>query len=181
MRSAVLLITVLMFAFALGFFQEKVKISVNYLIEQGSSIDGFDSLSSSERQRAIEERRIHAPFDYYHNHTTVSWLFHFNIHELILMKWVITAGSLLLFAVVNIMLLSIVQSGFSLTRVVILTYIVLVSIAFGIYAFGIVANFREESYAFSRKILGALQSIIPSMVIWPATVLWNSTLKNKTE
>ena len=181
MKTAILLITVLIFALALGFFQEKIKISVNYLIEQGSAIPGFDSLSSAERQQAIEERRIHAPFDYYHNHTTVNWLFRFNSHELAFMKWVITSCSLVLFALINILLLAIVQKKFQLTRAVILTYAVLVSIAFGIYAFGIAANVRDEAYAFSRKILGALQSIIPAMIIWPATGLWNSSLKHKTE
>ena len=181
MKNAILLISVLIFALALGFFQEKIKIGVNYLIEHGSAISGYDGMSSSERQMVIEQRRIHAPFDYYHNHATMGWLFRFNLHELVLMKWVITALSLALFAGLNVLLLSIVQSEYSLTRAVLWTYAVLSSIAFSIYAFGILVDVRDEAYAFSRKILGALQSIIPSMIIWPAIGLWNSTRKKTRE
>ncbi|MFM7234692.1 MAG: hypothetical protein ACKO7B_09455 [Flavobacteriales bacterium] len=181
MRTAILLISVLIFAFALGFFQEKIKISVNYLIEQGAAISDYDTLSASERQLLVEERRIDAPFDYYHNHTTVAFFYRFNQGELARMKWLITAVSLVLFAFVNIVILSIIQSKYSITRFVLWTYAILVVIAFGIYAFGSLIDVKAEAYAFSRKVIGALQSIVPSMIIGPAIRLWNSTLTHTTE
>jgi len=181
MKRTFKLSALLILAFSVGFYQEKVKISVNYLIEYGSVISGFDTMTATERAQAIDQQRIHAPFDYYHNHSTADWLFRFTIRELTVLKWIITGCSLMVFAFLNLTILKVVQSTFSLTRFLILTYLVLVLFSFGIYAIGIAVHSVEEAYAFSRKIIGALQSIIPAMIIWPAVVLWSSTLKKHQE
>ena len=180
MKVWVRLFALLILALGLGFYQEQLKISINYLLEEGTNLSSYNEKNAIERKAWIENNRRDAPFDYYHNHTTIQWLYHFDMRQLSILKWVVTGFFLVAFCSLNITLLNTVQRGRSLTRLLMVTYAVLVSFAFLVYLSGKVTGFTNESYAFSRKIFGALQSIIPAMIIWPAAQVWELTyIKNK--
>jgi hypothetical protein len=181
MKAGVFIGLLVAAALILGFYQERLKISINYVIENSQLISGFFEMNEQQRKEAIEMHRVVAPFDYYHNHTTIPWLYRMELHQLAALKWIVTAFFLAAFCAFNIALLKTLQKGPSLTRAVLITYGVLVPFAFMIYLSGRFTGLSIESYAFSRKILGALQSVIPSMIIWPAAQLWVLNIKMKSE
>jgi hypothetical protein len=181
MKVWVRLIVLLILALGLGFYQEQLKISINYLLEEGAKVSGYDAKKPADREAWIEYNRRDMPFDYYHNHSTVPWLYRLDLHQLSVLKWIVTVFFLAAFCLFNIALLKTLQRDSSLTRVVVLTYGVLVPFAFLVYVSGRFTGLSIESYAFSRKILGALQSVIPAMIIWPAAQLWELNIKMKSE
>jgi hypothetical protein len=172
MKRSVALSFLFVLAIVSGFYQEKLKISINYILEQGIRYSDFYNLAPEQKQDLLERGRIDAPFDYYHNHKTISWLFNFNERELSLLKWVVTAVGLVWFLLLNIMILRLLNVQKEVVRVLPIIYLVLVVLAYSIYALGLVGFNQGHCYAVSRKIIGALQSIIPILIMWPAARLW---------
>jgi hypothetical protein len=46
-----------------------------------------------------------------------------------------------------------------------------------VYAIGIAGFGPNHCYAISRKIMGALQSVVPVLILWPAAKLWTLQYK----
>lgn len=175
MKKSVAVIFLFVLAIASGFYQEKLKISINYILEKGQIFPGYYELTPEKKEEFIRENRIDAPFDYYHNHTTVSWLYRLNQRELSIMKWVVTGAFLLWFLFMNILILRLLQVNQGALKLLPILYLALVLISFSIYAGGRVGLNEAHCYAVSRKIIGALQSVIPSLIIWPAARLWDNS------
>jgi hypothetical protein len=179
MKRTLLVIVVVIIALVSGFYQEKIKISVNYLLERGDQIPGYYEASPEQRQQWVEQTRLDTPFDYYHNHQTVSWLYSCNRSELNILKWGITFFFMGWFFVINWVLLLALNVRLTTERVLIWAYLAMSIIAFLLFAAGRGGSLEVHTYALSRKILGALQSIVPAMIIWPASVLWQQTKTSK--
>jgi hypothetical protein len=64
MRKTLLIGCLVVVAIALGFYQEQLKISINYILENAPRISGFYGLSAEHKHQAIEAQRFNAPFDY---------------------------------------------------------------------------------------------------------------------
>lgn len=90
MRSVVVL-AVLAFV-ALGFVQERLKVSLNYYLEVTASYPDFYELPPDRRDAWLNERQVIAPYDYYYNHERVSWYHQFSRSELQLLKWAFALG-----------------------------------------------------------------------------------------
>jgi hypothetical protein len=180
MKRTLLVMLIMVIALISGFYQEKIKISVNYLLERGDQIPGYYNANPEQRQQWIEQTRLDTPFDYYHNHSTVSWLYGYSRSELNFLKWGITIFFIGWFLLLNWAVLFALKVRSAAGRVLAWTYLSMSIIAFLLFAAGRGGNAEVHTYALSRKILGALQSIIPSMIIWPASVLWHQTKSSKS-
>ena len=169
MKRAITLLMLVLLAVVSGFYQEKLKISVNYILDEGSKMPGFFLLSPNEKMEWIEKARVSAPFDYYHNHHTISWLYHFDSKQLSMLKWAVTGFFLLWFLLLNTFLLKALSVPDDLIRYLPWVYGILIAVALLIYALAAFSGFQQSAYTLSRRIMGALQSVIPALIIWPAS------------
>ena len=169
MKRAISLLMLVLLAVVSGFYQEKLKISINYILDEGSKMPGFFLLSPNEKMEWIEKARVSAPFDYYHNHHTISWLYHFDSKQLSMLKWAVTGFFLLWFLLLNTFLLKALSVPDDLIRYLPWVYGILIAVALLIYALAAFSGFQQSAYTLSRRIMGALQSVIPALIIWPAS------------
>ena len=169
MKRAITLLMLVLLAVVSGFYQEKLKISINYILDEGSKMPGFFLLSPNEKMEWIEKARVSAPFDYYHNHHTISWLYHFDSKQLSMLKWAVTGFFLLWFLLLNTFLLKALSVPDDLIRYLPWVYGILIAVALLIYALAAFSGFQQSAYTLSRRIMGALQSVIPTLIIWPAS------------
>jgi hypothetical protein len=167
MRKMLLIGCLVAAAIALGFYQEQLKISINYILENAPRISGFYGLNEDQKHQAIEAQRFIAPFDYYHSHETLRWLYNLNELQLLRLKWAVTFVSLLVFFLINASLLRLLEGNSRVLTRLALIYIVFTALAFAIYAVGKLMSMPDQTYAISRRITGALQSLVPVMIVWP--------------
>jgi hypothetical protein len=175
MKRGLILLALVVLAMLSGFYQEKVKISINYILDQGSQIPGFYNLSPVEKQAQIEQARVNAPFDYYHNHNTISFLYRFDARQLSVMKWVVTGVFMGWFLLLNLSLLHTLRANTAVIHALPRLYLVVALFSLAVFAVGVVGFQKEKCYAVSREVMGALQSIVPVLIIWPASRLWDQT------
>lgn len=169
MKRAITLLILVLLAIVSGFYQEKLKISINYILDEGSKMQGFFLLSPNEKMEWTEKARVSAPFDYYHNHRTISWLYHFDSRQLSMLKWAVTGFFLCWFLLLNTFLLKVLSVPDDLIRYLPWVYCILIALALLIFAFAAFSGFQQSAYTISRRIMGALQSVIPVLIIWPAS------------
>ncbi len=175
MKRGLILLALVVSAMLSGFYQEKVKISINYILDKGSQIPGFYNLSPVEKQAQIEQARVNAPFDYYHNHKTISLLYRFDARQLSVMKWVVTGIFMGWFLLLNLSLLHTLRANTAVIHALPRLYLVVALFSLAVFAIGVVGFQKEKCYAVSREVMGALQTIVPVLIIWPASRLWNQT------
>jgi hypothetical protein len=154
-----------------GFYQEKLKISINYILDQTTGNPGFFDATPEQKSQWIEANRFDTPFEYYHNHHTVEWLYHLNHKELVLLKWAVTLVFSLMFFLLNMTLLSLLNPAVSSVKMLLWFYVGVAALAFSIYLIGLLFSEHIHFYAISRKLMGALQSLVPVMIIGPAIKL----------
>jgi hypothetical protein len=176
MRRFILITSLVATAIALGFLQEQLKVSINYILENAPGIPSFYMLNEQQKHEAIEGQRLVAPFDYYHSHNTLRVLYKLDQSELLRLKWIVTFSSLVVFFLLNALLLHQLEGNGRVWKWLALTYVAFTLLAFAIFAIGRWMNMPEETYAISRRITGALQSLVPVMILWPFLRL----LKQKT-
>lgn len=180
MKRTLFILGLVVAALVSGFYQEKLKISINYILDQGNTIPGFYESTPEQKHFSIERARVNAPFDYYHNHSTVAWLFGLNQRELSIMKWAVTVLFTVWFLALNMGLLHVLNATKAAVGKLPVIYMLLFGSSFAIYCVGIVGFHEAQCYAVSRKIMGALQSIVPVMVLFPASLLWELKTKSNT-
>lgn len=165
-----LLFVLIVFALGIGFYQEKLKVSINYLLDESAAIPDFYQLTAEQKMTVMEAQRKFAPFDYYHNHKTISWLYHLDYAGLKRMKWIVTGVFLLVFFLINAAVLRVFFGSFRTVKWLAYLYVALIALAVAVFFIGHMSGWEKQGYAISRKITGALQSLIPVMIFVPA--LW---------
>lgn len=178
MKRVFSIVLLIVLAVISGFYQEKLKVSVNYILEQGQKHPEYYTLDVESRRTFDEQNRLNAPFDYYHNHTTVSWLYRFDEKELSLLKWAITGSFIGWFLALNMLILKVLHVNENAFRMLPWIYLILTILSLAVYAAGMGFLDKQHCYAVSRKIMGALQSVIPAFVMWPAARLWDYSKSN---
>jgi hypothetical protein len=165
--------TVLIITFVvLGFFQELIKVNVNYVIEQGSLIEGFFEMGYEERITSLAESKRNNPFDYYHSHTPINALQLLGLGQLKALKWVLTILFVVIFFLLNRKALSWLIKDERMNKWLLSTYVISFGSAFFIYGLGYVFGSMDLFYNISRKMVGALQSPVPAMMNWAAWQLY---------
>ena len=174
MRNLFIIIALLV-GIVCGFFEEFVKININYTIEVGDHISGFYDQDITTKKQWVAETAIDAPFDYYHNHKRIDALLNLNKKELTLLKWLVTLVSIVVFLVINVIILKLITEDRKLIGWFVKLYCVFCLIAGLIFIFGKLTNTLSQSYAVSREIAGGLQSMVPLLIAVPGWWLWKKT------
>ncbi len=157
---------------SMGFFQEWVKVNINFTLEQAPRVDGFYSYTHEERSTYLEELRRNRPFDYYHSHYPIKALQYFNEGSLRKLKWVMTVVFVGWFYWINRWLVSKLIKDPRGRRWLLTTYVLSFIGAFIIYTMGWVFGSNDLFYNISRKMVGALQSPVPLMMNWAGWQLY---------
>lgn len=155
----------LILAVITGFVQERLKVNVNYLIENGDKMNGFFDQSAETKREWLEFSKIDAPYDYYHNHGRLEFLLNFSRKQLTILKWAITVIFVGVFLVINAYLLKGLTGSRDLLIWCVRLYLIFFALSFGIYLFGVLTGSATQAYGISRKIVGGLQSLIPFMIL----------------
>ncbi len=180
MKYRVAKITAIVFlAIVLGFLQENLKVSINYLLETGDKIPTFFQQDVNTKQSWLEQVRVNAPFDYYHNHRRIEWLYHCSRTQLNILKWIVTVFFVVIFMIINALLISWWTRNKKYFKWTIGLYVVFFAFAFVIYLGGHISGTSMQAYGVSRKIVGGLQSLVPLMILIPASWLLKKEIKKE--
>lgn len=174
----VLIISTLIIAIIFGFGLEMVKVNLNYILEFSNFIPDYNSLSQSERETGLQAIAIDAPYDYYHNHRKLPFLYAFDQPELNKLKWIVTVIGTGFFLIVHLLLVFWITNERRWVRWTLWLYAGFFLLSFVIYVFGKLTGTLDQAYGISRKIAGALQSLVPLMLLIPAWWIWKNE-KNK--
>ena len=146
---------------ALGFFQERVKISINFNLKSAGLIADYDSLDAESRMRAIQKSKIGKPYDYYYSHNSVNLLYRLNARELVVLKWL--ASVLFVFTHLGLGLWLLKALRLAMCRWLVQGYALLFGAAAVVYIIGVVLG--VDFYLLARRIVGFLQSPLPVLVL----------------
>jgi hypothetical protein len=170
MKSKWILIVALFIG--IGFFQEWVKVNVNFTLDKSSEVENFFEKSAEERIIQIEKLKSNNPFDYYESHNSLEFLQYFSRYQLQVFKWVVTFVFVIVFFFLNRKALSWLIVDDRMNRWLLSTYVISFLTAFFIYGLGHVFGSMDLFYNISRKMVGALQSPVPAMMNWAAWQLY---------
>ncbi|MFN0030644.1 MAG: hypothetical protein ACKVOR_00645 [Flavobacteriales bacterium] len=162
-------------ALGFGFVLEMVKVNINYTLENAAKIPEYYTHSNDERVLLMSEAAIYAPYDYYHNHRVISSLYSLSENQLNKLKWATTLAGTVVFMLFHLLLLKLITGQTQLLKWTVWIYLLLFALSFGVYLFGTATGTLQYAYGVSRKIAGALQSLIPLMFILPGWWLWRAT------
>lgn len=171
-------ILLLLVAIAFGFALEMVKVNVNYILEFSAFIPDYNQLDAVGRKSGLDAIAIDAPYDYYHNHRKITWLYGFDQSRLNMLKWLVTLAGVGFFLLVHLLLVKWITREKFWIRTTFILYILFFVLSFLIYLLGKWTGTLDQAYGISRKIAGALQSLVPMMLILPAWWIWKNE-KNK--
>ena len=167
-RAKAVLLILAMLSF--GFFQEKLKIGTNYILEHAPVIENYNQQSPAEREQSITQIKAeeNISYDYYYSHESMGWLFQFSTGSLSALKWALS----LLFVLVHFLAVWLILQWWfgpeiSLKQLMVV-YLLVLSLAFGVFILGRLMGFSVQGYAFARELLGGLQSLVPLMLLAPA-------------
>jgi hypothetical protein len=165
-------IALILLAIGIGFFQERLKVSINFTIEKGDRIEHFYDMSADQRIEALKQIKTNNPFDYYQSHDSINALNHLSRGQLKLAKWIVTVFFVVVFFFLNRLALKWIFDNSTLSKWLATTYVVAFCSALVIYFGGYVFGRPDLFYAVSRKMVGALQSPIPAMMNWAGWILY---------
>jgi hypothetical protein len=171
----ILICAALALSIMFGFYQENVKIDINYQLEFGEKYPGFFQQTPEIRKQMIQEKTPYAPFDYYYSHPRIEWLNHFSQEQLGIAKWIWTLIATMVFLFFNGCILYLLYRERILLRWLIFAYSGAFALALVIFACGKIVGHQDEFYAISRKVMGALQSLVPVMIFIPAWRLYKKS------
>lgn len=163
MSSRWIIATVVLIGLVAGYFQENVKIAINFTLDC-AQYAGWDSQSIAGRSQQLEAFRVNRPSDYYYNHNPIESLAHLTVGQLKALKW---AFSLLLIAFYWILTwigLRKSYKGKFPVRVLHYGYVGLLVLCATIFAFGKFFQIAP-AYDVAREILGWLQSVVPLLLL----------------
>ncbi len=172
------IILILVVAMSFGFLLEMVKVNINYILEFSQHIPAYNEISPTEREKNLNAIAIDAPYDYYHNHRKINYLYNFTQPRLNLLKWLVTLVGTGFFLIIHLVLVGWITGEKQWVRWTALLFGFFFALSFLIYLFGKWTGTLEQAYGISRKIAGALQSLVPLMLLIPAWWIWKNE-KNK--
>lgn len=164
-NSPLLIIVITISMIAAGFALEKLKVSINFVIEFSGKLSNYDQISPTERENELASFRRNSPSDYYHSHNPIELFYAFNRGELVWVKWAVVVLALLGFYCLNAITLSLVLRDQSYKGL--LNWLYVMVICLGAIFFVIEKSFFADNHtaAVSRKILAAGQSGIPGIIV----------------
>jgi hypothetical protein len=153
----------------IGFFQERLKVNINFIIDKSTEIPGFFSLTSEKKIEAMEPLKKQGNFDYYYSHGNIPLLYSIDLKQLTILKWIVTASSVVIHLLINILLLRLFQSPkFQFQLLYIISTLIFLTALLS-QLLGTLLNLNQEFYPISRGLMGILQSPILAIIFLLAT------------
>ncbi len=165
------IIILLLVAVVIGFLQENLKVNINYLLDKGEAIPGFFDTDAAAKKEQLEKVKINAPFDYYHNHRKLESLLMLSHTQLVMLKWGVTVFFVVVFMFINAFVMKWFTGQTIYFKRTIWLYVLFFLLAFSIYGIGKITGTSVQAYGVSREIVGGLQSLVPLMILIPASWL----------
>ncbi len=173
LRRKIVIVLLLISGVVFGFFQEYLKINVNFMIEAGESIPRFYEMDISTKKAWVEYYQKTAPQDFYHKPKTIEALFGMNYGSLIKIKWALAISFVVVYLILNSIIIRLATGNRAAMLWIGYLYIVFFGLALIIFLVGKLTPYSESTYIMSREILGGLQSLVPLMFMAPAIWLSN--------
>jgi hypothetical protein len=170
-KIALGLVFLLMIAF--GFFQENLKVAINFQIDYLTRYPQLQILQGQEREMAISQLAPISNIDYYYNHKRFSFLYSLSKEQLASLKWAHTLLFTLAYLGMNLLAAKIWSKELSY-RALLVFYGSLFFVSLLVYLFGVMIALEGPFYAIARKIIGVLQSPLPVLIIWLTKKLRNN-------
>lgn len=169
-KNKFLALAIIILMLFVGFFQEQVKIGINYILDHAQLVAYYDNISPSERNDAMADLKsgTDLSYDYYHSASIPSFLFHLSTSGLKVFKWVLTLGSVAVHFIAVYFVLFLWFGAMQFRLGMLISYLSVFALAAVVYVLGAFLGFGDKGYAFSRELLGALQSMVPLMFLAPA-------------
>jgi len=147
--------------------QERLKIAVNFYLEQSSVISGFYDQNAEWRNAAMNElkAKANAKHDYYWNHNSIDSFNHLSFSEMKMLKGLLAVFFILLSFFAALLVLKLWFGSGNVLYVLVFGYAVILILL--LFAAVLVFLFPAMSgwYAVSRELLGIVQSPIPLLVL----------------
>ena len=166
--KSIAVLSLIVLAIVVGSAQEWLKVNINFHLDAALKTQGYDMLNAEQREQAVNALRIDAPYDYYYNHTPISSLSGFDTGGLNRLKWLVTVFFVAVFFILNGGIIWLLYKSGKLLRWLLYLYVIFFMLSFLFYMTGIAIGEREHFYNIARKITGALQSLVPLMLVVPA-------------
>lgn len=157
------ILVVLVVGVLFGYGQEYVKIAVNFAIEC-SGYGDWDSISQADRLDQLNDCRQNRPTDYYHNHKPLEVLGELSQSGLTMVKWGMAFIFILFHWVLARWGLTKSYSGNFPVRILDIGTVGLVAMSVLVFGMGRIFHLAP-AYDVAREILGALQSLIPYVIL----------------
>jgi hypothetical protein len=169
-RNNFLVVFLVIAMLGFGYFQEFVKVNINYHLDLIGMIDHYDSLEKVDRLAEGERLRVAVPYDYYHSHQRIDFLFDLEQKQVVMLKWISAAAFILMHFAVCWIILSLLYGRSPYHRWLIYIY---GAVSIGVVLSYLLASFTQSApiYQISRKMLSFIQSILPLMLIYPVVLL----------
>ena len=149
---------------AMGFAAERIKVSLNHYLEFGSRIEGFDAMTSDEREASLNQVSPEIPYDYYYNHGRVGVYHRFSLRQLAVFKWLFAAGLVALYLAVARLFLGWMDEGRD-TVVYLYVFVAIAVVISGVFFVLTKMSWNPNAaYAVARKVLGFLHSPLPLLL-----------------
>jgi hypothetical protein len=157
-----------------GFVQERWKVAINFYLDQGDRIPGFYEMIPEERREALQttKKSFNRPHDYYYSHETPALLCRADRKQAVWVKWGLAILLLLYSALFNALFIRLWFGAAQYVRWLLRMYGIALFLAFAGNGILRCTGLTDIAYLFSREILGALQSALPSMLLLPGIWLY---------
>lgn len=157
-------------ALIVGAVQENWKIDINYILDLHVHVPHYEQLPVAERAAALKSNHGYMPYDYYFNHTNNTWILALTISQLKVLKWALTVAFVAVFFFFNWRILKTFPEADAILRPFGYAYILAFGISFLVYLAGKAVGLGDTAYAVAREVVGALQSLVPIMLVVPVVV-----------
>lgn len=148
----------------LGFLAERVKVSLNFYLEQGSRIEGFFQLPPDRRDAILASAVDQVPYDYYYNHGRLKVYHRMTKRQLTIAKWGFAALLVLVYAGMAWGVVRWLDLTTHLTYIYVVTGVALLLALVFFMAMKVLPD-PTAPYAVARKLLGFVQSPLPLIIV----------------
>ena len=165
MRRKLLVGALVLVGLAMGFVQERTKVSLNFTIDAAATSQSWDALNVQERKQVLTEYRRFRPSEYYSNHEPIDYYLNYTKSGLSTIKWLLLAIWVAAFWVINFALLRVAFGRTKLTKYLHWGQGLLLVIGGGTFIIAKLTNTLPQGYGVARELLGAAQSMIPAVIL----------------
>lgn len=151
---------------ALGFIQERAKVSLNYYLDVTASSQTFFDLPPERRDEWLNARSINAPYDYYYNHKPVAFYHQLSREQLQQLKWAYALTFIVAHLIIGVLTIRLFQAERTDEYTLYIYVTIAIVLSLGFFALSRFISNPQPAYAVARKLLGFGQSPLPLIIVF---------------